>query len=351
MNRLTLEDLPSPPRNTAGWPWTEESPQYPEVMANGISWPRISIVTPSLNQVEFIEETIRSILLQGYPDLEYIIVDGGSTDGSIDIIQKYSPWLAGWVSEVDEGQSQAINKGFKSSTGEIMAWLNSDDIYFPDALGTAAAGLKQSNSNILFGSKQVVRVVGGSYEYDRTASPNEGTSIHAFPIFSNGRTENFQFLQSSMFWDRRTWRETGELDERHHYCMDKQWCLRALAHGAVVQTSEKILSRITLHSGSKTQDQSDRFASERAIMCWRFIWMPEFRPVPCALESLLHRLRQFQDLFYARRDALHQDGRKTEAFLTLQLARLLRRARLAVIRLARLLRPKGTTKGATRVAG
>ena len=89
----TLEELPPPPPGKTGWPWTEESPQLPDRMPDGSPWPRVTIVTPSLNQGTFIEETIRSVLLQGYPDLEYIIIDGGSTDDSVGAIQKYEKWF------------------------------------------------------------------------------------------------------------------------------------------------------------------------------------------------------------------------------------------------------------------
>src|SRR5205814_7869126 len=124
----TLTELPPPPSDKTGWPWTVETPTAPPVRPDESSWPRISIVTPSYNHGEFIEETIRSILLQGYPDLEYIIIDGGSTDQSSEIIQKYAFWLTFWVSEKDRGQAHAINKGLSRSTGTIFQWINSDDV-------------------------------------------------------------------------------------------------------------------------------------------------------------------------------------------------------------------------------
>ena len=110
-------------------------------MPDGKTWPKISIVTPSYNQGEFIERTIRSVLLQGYPNLEYIIIDGGSTDRSVELIGKYEPFIRYWVSEPDKGQSNAINKGFQHASGGIFAWLNSDDIYLPGALVAVAKAL------------------------------------------------------------------------------------------------------------------------------------------------------------------------------------------------------------------
>src|SRR6266850_3696830 len=132
-----LNELPPPPTGKTGWPWTEESEQLPEMMPDGRPWPRVSIVTPSYNQGRFVEETIRSVLLQGFPDLEYRVTDGGSTDESVDLIKKYERWLSYWVSEKDRGQSDAINKGWKMSTGKLIAYLNSDDTYYPNTIRDA----------------------------------------------------------------------------------------------------------------------------------------------------------------------------------------------------------------------
>ena len=134
ITKQTLADLPAPPQNRSNWPWTVEPPMLPENMPDGKNWPRISIVTPSYNQAEFLEQTIRSVLLQGYPNLEYVVIDGGSQDDSVEIIERYQGFLSGCVSEKDRGQSHAINKGWSMLTGDIIAYLNSDDFYYPGAL-------------------------------------------------------------------------------------------------------------------------------------------------------------------------------------------------------------------------
>ena len=112
-----LNELHTPPQGKSGWPWTEASPAAAETLPDGSPWPKISVVTPSYQQGQFLEETLRSVLLQGYSNLEYFVMDGGSTDGSKEIIEKYSPWINDWQSGPDRGQSDAINQGFAKSTG------------------------------------------------------------------------------------------------------------------------------------------------------------------------------------------------------------------------------------------
>lgn len=113
------------------WVWREMPIEISERMPSGKPWPKISIVTPSFNQGKYIEETIRSVIMQGYRNLEYIVIDGGSTDNTVEIIKKYEANITYWVSEKDKGQTHAINKGFEKATGSILAYLNSDDVYLP----------------------------------------------------------------------------------------------------------------------------------------------------------------------------------------------------------------------------
>ena len=126
-----------------------------------VLWPKISVVTPSYNQGQFIEQTIRSVLLQGYPNLEFIIIDGGSDDNTLEIIRKYENWLTYWVSEPDRGQSHAINKGIRRATGEILLWLNSDDLVLPDAFNTVVSKFVENPEvRLIIGQAHIVNSCG-----------------------------------------------------------------------------------------------------------------------------------------------------------------------------------------------
>ncbi|MCZ6770870.1 MAG: glycosyltransferase family 2 protein, partial [Proteobacteria bacterium] len=153
----TIKELPPPSPGKSGWPWTEESLSLPENERSHNRWPLISVVTPSYNQDKFLEETIRSVLLQGYPELEFIVMDGGSTDSSVDIIRRYESWISHWVSEPDGGQAEAINRGWRRSTGEILVWLNSDDVFSKDALIRVGDNFVENpNAMVVSGSCDIV---------------------------------------------------------------------------------------------------------------------------------------------------------------------------------------------------
>lgn len=170
-------------------------------MNTKINLPKIHIVTPSYNQGEFLEDTILSVLGQNYPNLEYLIIDGGSTDNSVEIIKKYEDKLAYWVSEKDNGQSEAINKGFKIATGEILGWINSDDMYMPNILNTVSKLMNPENEKLIYGQcvhiEQVPKVV---FTY--------GSSIFQH----NDISQIDYIIQPSSFWTRKTWDKVEELD-------------------------------------------------------------------------------------------------------------------------------------------
>lgn len=176
MKPLTLDDLPSPPQNKVGWPWTEQSEILSDRMPDGSEWPRISIVTPSYNYGRFIEETIRSVLLQGYPNLEYIIIDGGSTDDTIEIIKKYQLWLTYWISEPDQGQTDAINKGFAICSGDIFTWFNADDSYNSSNTLRAIVKYYQEGYELIVGECSITDINGNKdftkQQYGRSVPVN-----------------------------------------------------------------------------------------------------------------------------------------------------------------------------------
>jgi len=184
----------------------------------GAPWPSVSIVTPSYNQGAFLEATIRSVLLQGYPNLEYAVIDGGSSDESVDIIRKYEPWLAYWISEPDNGQSAAINRGYARASGEVLAWINSDDIYESEAVPLIAAHFS--------GNPGCMLVYGaGSYMDRDGARLGRCGWIRAF---DRKLLLTFNFiLQPAAFWRRSLWEMTGALEPAYHWAMDWDWFIRA----------------------------------------------------------------------------------------------------------------------------
>ncbi|CAG0947444.1 putative glycosyltransferase [Anaerolineae bacterium] len=210
----TLDELPPPTLGKTGFPWTRESAR-----TSNVDLSRITIVTPSFNQAAFLEETIRSVLLQRYPNLEYIVIDGGSTDGSVEIIRKYAPWLTYWISEPDRGQAHAINKGLRVSTGEWMGWLNSDDYLLPNALHRI--------SHFYSMSSKVEIVCGFRREVDQHDN-RIGVRVYFKPDrFSLSRV--CYIAQEATFWRRSVWQKIGELDEILQYALDYDYWQRMLA--------------------------------------------------------------------------------------------------------------------------
>jgi glycosyltransferase involved in cell wall biosynthesis len=222
----SLASLPPPPHGKNGWPWTEQTPAPVEALPGGAPWPRISIVTPSLNQGRFLEQTIRSVLLQGYPDLEYFIIDAGSTDNSLDLIRKYSPWLAYWISEPDRGQSHAINKGWTRATGSILAWLNSDDYYAPGALVSAGRAF--------LGAPPDTGIV-----YGRCCLVDDGGNVlvqygEPFSLAGALRDASTAIGQPAVFMSADAVRKANGVAEEFHMAMDQDLIYRIALQSRLV---------------------------------------------------------------------------------------------------------------------
>lgn len=243
----SLHDLPAPPPGRTGWPWTEASAPLPPALPDGRPWPRITVVTPSYNQGAFVEETIRSVLLQGYPDLEYVVVDGGSTDGSVAVIEKYERWIARWVSEPDRGQTHAINKGFGGSTGEVMGWVNSDDLLLPNALAHVGRTMGADPGTDVVCGFRLTRLDGG-----------QGDEPYVHPRPKPGTLERDCYVaQETVYWRRKVYDVAGPLDEEYTYTMDYEYWQRILASGFEFTLIPEFMGVIRIHGSAKGSTMED----------------------------------------------------------------------------------------------
>ncbi|GAB2698865.1 glycosyltransferase family 2 protein [Mucilaginibacter koreensis] len=245
-----LDQLPKPAHQGTGWPWTE---QVNQAVYTGQTWPKITIVTPSYNQGAFLEQTIRSVLLQNYPNLEYIIMDGGSTDESRQILDKYSQWLSYWHSERDRGQSHAINMGFALASGDYYAWLNSDDYYLPETLVTVAQNFIQSKAAFLYGH-----------------SLNYNIYTHTFTEVKPGRLLDYflrfpTLAQPSCFWSKNIHQP---LWEELHCSLDYELWLR-IVKGNKRKRIKKPLSVANVHDDAKTHDpkMGEKWSHDHQLIC------------------------------------------------------------------------------------
>jgi glycosyltransferase involved in cell wall biosynthesis len=289
----TLAELPPPPPYRTGWPWTAESAIVPETTPGGFRWPRLTVVTPSYNQAAFLEATIRSVLLQGYPDLEYIVIDGGSSDASQDIIEMYRPWLSHVVSEPDDGQYSAINKGFGMSTGAVMTWLNSDDMFVPNSLWAVGG---------MFGDlgHAVHWLTGVPAMWDRDdhlglilRRPKLNQVLLRLGSY-DGLTLNF-IQQEGTFWTRDLWERCGgHLNTSLALAADYElWC--RFAEHAELYAASALLAGFRTHAQQKTAHSMRRYMEDmeacRAARPWG--WTEQYwlaRGIKRRIARLMYRV-------------------------------------------------------------
>lgn len=221
--------------------------------------PKISIVTPSYNQAKFIKATIDSVLSQNYPNLEYFVIDGGSTDGTVDILRSYGKKIR-WESKKDRGQTHAINKGLKLATGEVLAYLNSDDIYLPGALKRVGEYYKQTKADWITGDCLVI---------DELGNPSRGGwLIRLYKRFlmalyspTTLKIADSMLPQPSTFWSRRAWERVGEFNEEYHYVMDYDYWLR-LSQYYRLHDLKVALSGFRAQAESKSETSRQKLMTE-----------------------------------------------------------------------------------------
>jgi glycosyltransferase involved in cell wall biosynthesis len=225
--------------------------------------PKISIITPSFNQVNFIEKTIDSVLSQGHPNLEYLIVDGGSNDGSLEIIRKYDKYLSWWVSEPDQGQAHALNKALKRVTGEWVGWQNSDDYYLPGALNAA--------SEIQSTVSEKIGVIAGAMLMVNSLGEPIRELRYVKPTFRSLRAEGMVIANQSTWWRRSLHEKLGFLDEKYNCSFDFDWFLRLLKNTDAYYIDD-LLGALRLHDGTKTNNLTKEFTIQNRLILehWGF---------------------------------------------------------------------------------
>jgi len=252
------------------------------------SYPKISIVTPSYNQAKFLEKTILSVLNQNYPNLEYIIIDGGSTDESVEIIKKYEKYFDYWVSKRDKGQADAIKKGFEKSTGEIMGWLNSDDTYLPRSFfKMVESSQKHFEADLTFGDIYFIN------EYDQIIGECKLTKLNITHLVYEG----ICLAQPAVFWTKEIYNKVGGLNPQYKFCMDFDLFTRIADMGHLNYIPEYI-ANFRIHKDSKTSTISDIWGIEHDEIIRRYL--PQninktyftYRKNLCRIQRILYYLMQ-----------------------------------------------------------
>ena len=251
-----LKNLPK--SNLSGFPYDIETAD--KVYKREKKWPSISIIIPNLNNGKYIEETIRSVVLQNYPDIQIIVIDGGSSDNSIEIIQNYSEWISYWVSEKDNGQANAINKGLEVATGEIVNWLNSDDYYIEGALFSIAKHFLNTNSDMVSGITHQFQ----TNDQSRIQLIKQVSLKYYFNYSREFNVFFCSFRQPSTFFKRKKIVEVKGLNEEYHYVFDNELFLKYLLFNENINITiiDQTITFFRLHQSSKTISNSEKFTEE-----------------------------------------------------------------------------------------
>jgi len=277
-----LSDLPSVPGKT-GWPWTEETPPTDADPQDG-SWPRVTIVTPSFNQAGFLEETIRSVLLQAYPDIEYLVMDGGSTDGSVEVIKKYAHHFAYWVTQKDRGPADALRQGFERATGTVLAYVNSDDVFLPGAIHNLVRHLQKTKADVVYGNGYWV-----DHEMHIVAE-RRLTPFSRLAYFYGGA----DLQQPATFWTKRIYQAVGGMDSAYQCAFDLDLFARFASKGAKFSHLRRFIACCRLHPEQKTEVLFKTSQKETAAIRARYAAFP----VRSLTGSLLRNIGRIQRMLW-----------------------------------------------------
>jgi len=235
------------------WPYAATKDlELPRTLPGGACWPKISVVTPTYNQGAYIEQTILSLINQNYPNLELIVIDGGSTDSTVQLIRKYEHCIAYWVSEKDTGQSNAINKGMAKATGDILTWLNSDDMLAQGALASVAMAFHTSGADMVAGICQL-HANGNIYDQHLTSCEDGPLLLPELLDLENSWMQGQFFYQPEVFFSRNLWQKAGGyVNEDLYYSMDYELWLRMAKVGANLKVIGRPIAIYRVHEEQKT---------------------------------------------------------------------------------------------------
>ena len=280
--RIPLPERLTPARLPPQWPTASVPPTSAAASAD---LPRITIVTPSYNQAAFLESTIRSVLEQGYPALDYHVIDGGSNDGSVEILRHYAPWLTSWVSERDGGQVDALLKGLARADGEWFNWINSDDLLAPGALWEVA---RVRDADLFGGCTQNF----SEHRLDRLRTSRALTARDLVRLPIESRT---RWHQPGIWYRTAALRETG-IDATLHYRFDLDLLIRYTQRFPRVQYSDRTLAWFRLHGASKSLADAERFSDEHQALLSRLLDDPEMQALHADARAALAALQWRQTL-------------------------------------------------------